>query len=174
MECMMRKRLIWSATISAVLLTATAFAAPNTIGVRKAVDIAERAIPGQVVEVDLDTRRNSRLYYEVVVARRDGVLHELIIDAMTGKIKSTRQERLETFWLRLTQRGTFTALAKMKPLSRMLAEVERDSNGQVIDVDFELEGGQARYEVEVSTRAGIASIYLDARSGKRLAYVIDD
>lgn len=173
MECMMRKRLIWGATIPVVLLTATAFAAQNTIGVRKAVEIAERAIPGQVVEVDLDTRLNGRLFYEVDVAR-NGMLHEIEIDALTGKVQSSSKARLETYWLRATQRGTFATLEKTRPLSRVLAEVEQDSDGQVIDVDFELEDGQARYEVEIATRAGIASIYLDPRSGKRLAYVIDD
>lgn len=169
----MRKRLMFGAMMPAVLLTSNALAAPDIVGVRKAVEIAERAVPGQVVEVDLDTRLNGRLFYEVDVAR-DGVLHEIEIDALSGKVTSSSKSRLETYWLRVMKRGAFATLAKTRPLSRVLAEVERDSEGQVIDVDFELEDGQARYEVEIATRAGIASIYLDPRSGKRLSYVIDD
>ncbi|MFA7585552.1 MAG: hypothetical protein WCY11_05050 [Novosphingobium sp.] len=41
-------------------------------------------------------------------------------------------------------------------------------------MDFIVEGGQARYEMELSTNTGIAGLYIDPKTGQRMDFVVDD
>ncbi len=138
----------------------------------RAVSIAEATIKGQVMEVDRDRRKDGRLIYEIDVVQGQ-TLRELEIDAYSGAVLKNRREHLEGWFWRVNGNALST-LKEAQPLSVTLRTLEADTGGEVIDVDFDTESGQSRYEVELSTRTGVAGIYLDPRSGKRLAFVVDD
>ncbi|MBK6706801.1 MAG: PepSY domain-containing protein [Sphingomonadales bacterium] len=167
------KRTLIIAGAAIALLSVPALAALDIISVERAIAIAEKSTKGQVVEIDLDTRRNGQLVYEVDIAKSNA-LREIELDARSGKVIHQSSSRLETMKMRYWDKGAFAVLGKAKPLSEIVAEVELATGGKVIDVDFEHEDGQSRYEFEISTNAGIASFYVDPRTGKRLAFVIDD
>lgn len=168
----MKRKLLVTAMVSG-LLVVPAIAATELIPVSRVIEIVEASGKGQVVEVDLDTRRNGVIVYEVDVASRNSV-REVEVDARTGAILRQSASHLETMMLRYWDRGSLGALDKARPLSDIVASVERETGGKVIDVDFEHEDGQARYEFEVATNAGVAAFYVDPKSGRRLAFVIDD
>ncbi|NLJ58502.1 MAG: peptidase [Tissierellia bacterium] len=52
---------------------------------RAAVEIALQRVPGQVIEVELDTKSDGRLIYEVEIRTNSGV-YEVKINAITGEI----------------------------------------------------------------------------------------
>jgi len=56
----------------------------------------------------------------------------------------------------------------------MAKKLERSAGGRVMDASFEVEGGQAGYEMEISTAAGVAGLHLDPRTGHHLAFAMDD
>lgn len=144
----------------------------QVIGATRAVDIAEQAIDGQVLEVDLD-RTGKRMVYEVDVAKGQS-LHELKIDAKSGKIISTSTSRVGNYWRQLFASDALNSAARSRPLSELLKKLEGSTGGRVREASFEMEHGEPRYEVEISTRAGVAELYLDPKTGQRLAFVMDE
>jgi uncharacterized membrane protein YkoI len=50
-----------------------------------AVQIALRQVPGQVIDVELDTKSDGRLVYEIDIRTNSGV-YEVKINAITGEI----------------------------------------------------------------------------------------
>lgn len=52
---------------------------------QEAVQIALRQVPGQVVDVELDTKSGGRLVYEIEI-RTDIGVYEVKINAVTGEI----------------------------------------------------------------------------------------
>jgi uncharacterized membrane protein YkoI len=145
---------------------------PGFIGATRAVEIAEQAVGGQVLEVELDHRRN-RTVYELELVK-DDALHEVDIDARSGKVVARRTPVVQGYWKRFKDADEFREAGRARPLSELLHKLERSSGGQVVDASFEIERGQARYEVEIVTAAGKAELYLDPQTGRRLAFVLDD
>lgn len=168
----MKRKLLWMGVASGLVAVPTV-ASADLIPVSRVIAIVEAASKGQVVEIDLDTRRNGVIVYEVDVANRNSV-REVEVDARAGTIVRESSSHLETMMLRYWDRGSLGTLSKARPLSEIVASVERETGGKVIDVDFEHEDGQARYEFEVATNAGVAAFYVDPKTGRRLAFVIDD
>lgn len=166
----------WRIMIAAAALAAypaQAQSQPVPIGITKAVTIAEKTTGGRAMDADLDHRRDGKLVYEVELVK-DRTLHEIDVDAHSGRILARRTPRIETYWARWFNDQELQGVAKARPLSRILDDLERRTGGQVIEVSFDVEAGQARYEVEISTRAGVTDIFLDPRTGARLAHVYDD
>lgn len=57
----------------------------------------------------------------------------------------------------------------MVPLRDIMARVEADYPGQVIETELELKGGVPVYEIKVVTNAGrLMKLYYDARTGALL------
>lgn len=155
------------------MLPPAALAQSGAIGMPRAIEIAERATGGRTIEAELDGRRNGALVYEIELAD-SGTLHEVDVDARSGRIVARRTPRLESFWANWVEDDELRAVASARPLADMLRGLERRSDGRVTEVSFDVEAGQARYEVEISTSAGTADIYLDPKTGRRLSLVHDD
>lgn len=166
----MRAILIFAA--SSLFPFAPAAANTGPIDLVRAVERAEAATKGQVMEVDLDRRRDGQLVFEIDVTNGK-TLREVRVDAATGRVLGTSLQRTEGLFWRVYGNG-LKGLAGSRPLSATLRDLETRTGGKVIDVDFDLEGGQARYEVELSTDTGVAGLYIDPQTGKRLDFVIDD
>ena len=166
-------RLSCLAALPAILLgLAPAHAAPSTISLLNAVERAEAVTRGQVVEVDLDRDRQGRLVYEVDVAH-SGSHREVKVDARRGKVLANTAQRMEGMLRKVTS-GGYPGLDNAPALSTTLRALERSTGGRVTDVDFDVERGSARYEVELATAKGVAGLYIDPQTGKRLNFVVDD
>lgn len=151
---------------------APASAAPSDaglIGIPRAVAIAERHIQGRATDADLE-REKGQTYYEVEVAR-GGKPYEVRIDARTGRVLATVQPGLWSGWFGDSE---LRHIGDARPLSAILSDLERRSGGRVTEVSFDVERGQPRYEIEIATRAGVAELHVDPRTGNRLAQVYDD
>lgn len=139
------------------------------IGVTRAVRIAESVVGGRAMEADLDRERDGRRVYEVDVVRAGGV-REVRIAADTGEVIRTGRPGLADWF----DAEEIREAARGPALAGLLQALERHSGGEVLDVGFDVERGQGRFEVELSTRAGVAEVLLDSRTGRRLAYMADD
>lgn len=142
------------------------------ISLSRAVQIAERATGGHVLDAELEHSRG-RTYYEVDLVRGK-TLHELHIDAYTGKVIRKATPTVNGYWARWFDADRLGKATKSRPLSEILARVERQTGGQTIEASFDVEAGQPRYELEISTRAGVTDLYVNPRTGERLSMVLDD
>jgi uncharacterized membrane protein YkoI len=168
----MKFRLIALGAALAATSVAALAAGDAKIGVTRAVEIAERATGAIATDADLDRRNDGTLVYEVELATASR-LYELEIDAKSGKVLSKHSPRFASEWARWFDADELRHPAQTQPLARLLGDLERRSDGKVLEVSFDVENGEPRYEVEISTAAGVTDIYLDPRTGQRLS-LLDD
>jgi uncharacterized membrane protein YkoI len=146
--------------------------AAGLIGMTRAVTIAEQRVSARAMEAELDADGAVPVYEIKLV--RGGVLHKAVIDARSGRTLSITHPRIEGAWRTWFDRERMRHGERARSLSQTLAGVERQTHGHVREVDFEVEGGHAMYEIDVATAAGSAKMHVDAVSGIRLAVRHDD
>ena len=145
--------------------------APQMIGISKAVAAAERAVPGRALEAELDARKGKFVYEIELLAGNS--LHEVLIDARTGRVIANSPNRAESVWRRWFD-SDWSAMARLNgPLAPRLAALERQSRGMVREVSFDIEDGIPIYELEIAAPAGVTDVHIDARTGARLT-MFDD
>jgi Peptidase propeptide and YPEB domain len=69
-----------------------ALAAKARISMRTALAAAQKKVPGRAAAVELEAS-NEHVAWEVMVVARDGRLHEVMIDAISGKLLSDAEEK---------------------------------------------------------------------------------
>lgn len=167
-------------TIAATLAAATfaMSAAPGfgaqsgAMSLTQAVSVAERVTGGRVLEAEADRCAGAQCYELEVVS--DGRLHELTIDAATGRVMKHARPLLRGYWSSWFEADRFAQVTKTGPLSRFLEALEQQTGGQVLEASFEGDEGQPHYEVEIATSAGVTDVGLHPQTGERLATVLDD
>lgn len=142
------------------------------ISLTRAVAIAEQATGGHVLDAELE-ERNGRLFYEVDLLQGKK-LQQLTLDARDGKIVERSAPLIEGYWTRWFESDRLGRVTSARRLSELLTRLERQTGGEVVEASFDVEEGQPRYEVEIATRAGVADVNLDPRTGERLSMVLDD
>ncbi|HLZ38136.1 MAG TPA: PepSY domain-containing protein [Mycobacteriales bacterium] len=66
-------------------------AAPRLLTLPKAQGIAERAVGGRSIEIDLD-HEDTGATYDVKVVRSDGTIYKVTVDAVSGRVLRTKIE----------------------------------------------------------------------------------
>lgn len=158
--------------LAAGMVAAPLAAAPEIIGITRAVAIAEHALGARAVDAELELAPQGAVYEIGLV--RGSALHEARVDARTGRFLGATQPRLKNAWRRWFASKEMARAAKGPPLADLLARLERQTSGKVREVEFETEDGRAWYDVEIATAAGVAEVRLDPASGERLAALYDD
>lgn len=149
---------------------AASVAPQATIGLIRAVQAAEQALPGRALEADLDFE-DGRQVYEVELTS-DGALHEIRIDAFTGDVVSTRKHAIESLWSGWSDR--LATIERARPLAETLAAVEKQTGGRVREVGVDNEDGGLYYEIELASGSGERDVYVDVASGRIIADMVDD
>lgn len=164
-----------SLTLLVVSLAVPAFANPADgalVGMTRAIAAAERGLSARAIEAELETREG-RLVYEVDLVR-GATLHRAAVDARSGQLVSTDKPRMENWLGRWIGADRLRAGGKAEPLAARLALLEKQSGGEVKEVEFDIEKGRAVYEIELVTPAGIGEVRIDAMTGKRIELAYDD
>lgn len=128
---------------------------PNgRIDATAAVEAALLAVPGDVVELELERERTT-IVWEVGVLGADGSGTEVTIDSQSGEVL-----RQETLRLSSVQ-STAPAVTAVQAI-----DIARDTvDGRVRAMDLDTEQGVVVWEVEVIGTRGGTEIYIDATSG---------
>ena len=172
---------------------ATAIAAPTTntkavtgsseavsamqskISLTQAIDIAKQNAKGDLVSAEFDyddddddNKGTATSEYEVEFIS-NGTSYEVKIDANTGKVIKTEQEKLDK-----EDMAEYSAMKQAKvTLTSAMQKATQSVNGKVIGVEFELEKGQALYDIEVVKDNQIYDVSIDANTGKVLSSQVD-
>ena len=187
---MLTKSAIIALTITGV--AATAIAAPTTntkavtgsseavsamqskISLTQAIDIAKQNAKGDLVsasfDYDDDNKGNGAITgeYEVEFIS-NGTSYEVKVDANTGKVLKTKQEKLDK-----EDMAEYSAMKQAKvSLTSAMQKATQHVNGKVMSAEFELEKGQATYDIEVVKNNQIYDVSIDANTGKVLSSQVD-
>jgi len=183
------KSAIIALTIAGVGATAIAAPATNTkavtgsseavsamqskISLTQAIDIAKQNAKGDLVSAefdydDEDGNGAATSEYEVEFIS-NGMAYEIKIDANTGKVIETDEEKLDK-----KDMAEYSALMQAKvTLTSAMQTASQSVNGKIIGVEFELEKGQALYDIEVVKDNQIYDVSIDANTGKVLSSQVD-
>lgn len=130
----------------------------------RAAEIALERVPGTVVGIEAERKRNAEIW-EVIVRGEDGSGTELYIDRTTGEILDQSSERLSR-----AQRET-PAISVVDALDIAFSAVP----GTLIEIDLDTERSTLQWEVEIQADAGGRfEIYIDATTGDILKQEQDD
>ncbi|AMN67482.1 PepSY domain-containing protein [Psychrobacter sp. P11G5] len=185
------KSMIVALTIAGVGATAIAAPAANTkavtesseaisamqskISLSQAIEIAKQNAKGDLVSAGFDYDDDDDNgkgavtgEYEVEFVS-NGTAYEVKIDANTGKVLKTEQEKLDK-----EDMAEYSAMKQAKvTLTRAMQKAAQSVNGKVISAEFELEKGQSVYDIEVVKGNQIYDVSIDANTGKVLSSQFD-
>lgn len=183
------KSAIIALTIASV--GATAIAAPTTntkavngsseaisamqskISLTQAIDIAKRNAKGDLVSASFDydddnDKGAKNDEYEIKLIS-NGTSYEVKIDANTGKVLKTEQDKLDK-----EDMAEYSAMKQAKvSLNSAVQKATQRVNGKVISAGFDLEKGQSIYDIEVVKNNQIYDVSIDANTGKVLSSQVD-
>lgn len=148
----------------------------SKISLSQAIDIAKQNTKGDLVsaEFDYDDDDDGKAKgavsgeYEVEFVA-NGTAYEVKIDANTGKVLKTEQETVDK-----EDMAEYSAMKQAKvTLTSAMQTASQSVNGKVIGAEFELEKGQALYDIEVVKDSQIYEVSIDANTGKILSSQVD-
>ena len=148
-------------------------ATQSKISLMQAIDIAKQNAKGDLISAkfdydDDDNKGTATSEYEVKFIY-NGTSYEAKIDANTGKVIEIEQEQLDK-----EDMAEYSAMKQAKvTLTSAMQKATQNVNGKVIGVEFELEKGQALYDIEVVKDNQIHDVSIDANTGKVLSSQVD-
>ncbi|WP_188032908.1 PepSY domain-containing protein [Psychrobacter sp. ANT_WB68] len=141
----------------------------SKISLTQAINIAKQNAKGDLVsaEFDYDDDDGTSKYEVEFVAK--GTAYEVKIDANTGKVLKTKQEKLDK-----KDMAEYSAMKQAKvTLTSAMQKAAQSVNGKVISAEFELKKGQSLYDIEVVKGNQIYDVSIDANTGKVLSSQVD-
>ncbi len=172
----MKKKAVLSSiaiALIAFLFAGYAFAAAATgaLSLEKVRELALEKVPGGLVtDIDYEKRSNTTVY-EIEIYK-DGMEHDLVIDAKTGKELSYHKEKDDDYYLYAQQAEsaastTFITEAKAKEIALQKAG---GSSAKIVEFEFEYDDGHAVYDGDIVDGEKKYSFKINAVSGELLKW----
>ena len=141
----------------------------SKISLTQAINIARQNATGDLISVEFDyDDDDATSKYEVELVG-NGTSYDVKIDANTGKVIKTKQEKLDT-----KDMAEYSAMKQAKvTLTSAMQTATKAVNGTVISAEFDLEKGQSVYDLEVVKGSQVYDVSIDANTGKVLSSQVD-
>lgn len=153
----------------ATSLSEAVSAMQSKISLTQAINIAKQNATGDLISVAFDYDDDDATSKYEVEFVGNGTSYEVKIDANTGKVIKTKQEKLDTKDI-----AEYSAMKQAKvTLTSAMQTAAKIVNGKVISAEFELEKGQSVYDLEVVKGNHIYDVSIDANTGKVLSSQVD-
>ena len=141
----------------------------SKISLTQAINIAKQNAKGDLVSAEFDYDDDDATSKYEVEFVGNGTSYEVKIDANTGKVLKTEQEKLDR-----KDMAEYSAMKQAKvTLTSAMQTAAQSVNGKVISAKFELEKGQSVYDIEVVKGNQIYDVSIDANTGKVLSSQVD-
>lgn len=132
------------------------------VSLTQAIDIAARQGNGMAIDAEFE-EEDGRGAYEVKVLG-DGTLVTYTLDAESGSVTDTENERIEQYFTRLKPADLQNARTT---LGQAIGMAEQRVGGKALDAEVEREGDHVEYEVTVVRPDGSAQeIRINGASGQ--------
>ena len=141
----------------------------SKISLTQAINIAKQNAKGDLVSAEFDYDDDDATSKYEVEFVGNGTSYEVKVDANTGKVLKTEQEKLDR-----KDMAEYSAMKQAKvTLTSAMQTAAQSVNGKVISAKFELEKGQSVYDIEVAKGNQIHDVSIDANTGKVLSSQVD-
>ena len=147
--------------------------ATSKISLEQAITIAQKTIKGDLISAEFD--QNDYMAggeYEVKFIAGD-MEHEVKIDASSGKILKSKQEKMDQDDI-----AEYNAMkqAKISLTQAMQKATQSDNgkmNGKVIEAEFDFDNGIPAYEIEIAKGMEIYKLVIDSMNGQVISSQLD-
>lgn len=152
-------------------ISTVAAATQSKVSLEQAVAIAQKSFKGSLASVGFDKYAHLRGgKYEVQIIGNN-TQYEVDIDADSGKVLKSKQERLDKKDMAeydALKQATLTLQQAIKKAAQSIG------SNSVIDAEFDSDNGQAIYEIKVIKGKQIHKVIIDSMSGKVLSSRLDN
>lgn len=145
-------------------------AVQSKVSFEQALNIAQKTVKGDIVSAGFDQNDYSAGgKYEVKIIANN-TEYEVDIDADSGKVLKTKQERLDN-----KDRAEHKAMKQAKvSLNQAMKTAARSVGGTVFEAEFDNDDGQSVYEIKVAKGDQTHKIVIDAMTGKVISTYLDN
>ena len=145
-------------------------AVQSKVSFEQALNIAQKTVKGDIVSAEFDQNDYSAGgKYEVKVIANN-TEYEIDIDADSGKVLKTKQEKLDNKDI-----AEYKAMKQAKVnLNQAMQTAARSVGGTVFEAEFDNDDGQSVYEIKVAKGNQTHKIVIDAMTGKVISTRLDN
>lgn len=143
--------------------------AKSKISLEQAVAIAQKNMIGDLISAEFD--QNDYLSggtFEVKSISND-TEHEIKIDANSGKVLKSKQEKLDAEELAEQEIMKQAQISLMQAMQKATQAI----NGKVIEAEFDLENGKPVYDIEIAKGTQIYDLMIDSMTGRVISSQLD-
>ena len=143
--------------------------AKSKISLEQAIAMAQKTVKGDLISAEFD-QNDYMAGDEFEVKFIDGDMeHEVKIDASSGKILKTKQEKLDAEDL-----AEYEALKQAKiSLTQAMQKATQSINGKIIEAEFDFDNGIPAYEIEMAKGVEIHKLVIDSINGQVISSQLD-
>ncbi|MDE4453958.1 PepSY domain-containing protein [Psychrobacter sp. DAB_AL62B] len=143
--------------------------AKSKISLEQAIAMAQKTVKGDLISAEFD-QNDYVTGDEFEVKFIDGDMeHEVKIDASSGKILKTKQEKLDAEDL-----AEYEALKQAKiSLTQAMQKATQSINGKIIEAEFDFDNGIPAYEIEMAKGVEIHKLVIDSINGQVISSQLD-
>ena len=145
-------------------------AVQSKVSFEQALNIAQKTVKGDIVSAEFDQNDYSAGgKYEVKVIANN-TEYEIDIDADSGKVLKTKQEKLDNKDI-----AEYKAMKQAKVnLNQAMQTAARSVCGTVVEAEFDNDDGQSVYEIKVAKGDQTHKVMIDAMTGKVISTRLDN
>ncbi|WP_201594647.1 PepSY domain-containing protein [Psychrobacter fulvigenes] len=145
-------------------------AVQSKVSFEQALNIAQKTVKGDIVSAEFDQNDYSAGgKYEVKVIANN-TEYEIDIDADSGKVLKTKQEKLDNKDI-----AEYKAMKQAKVnLNQAMQTAARSVGGTVFEAEFDNDDGQSVYEIKVAKGNQTHKVMIDAMTGKVISTRLDN
>ena len=145
-------------------------AVQSKVSFEQALNIAQKTVKGDIVSAGFDQNDYSAGgKYEVKIIANN-TEYEVDIDADSGKVLKTKQEKLDNKDI-----AEHKAMKQAKvSLNQAMKTAARSVGGTVFEAEFDNDDGQSVYEIKVAKGDQTHKVMIDAMTGKVISTRLDN
>ena len=144
-------------------------AAQSKISLEQAIVIGQKTVKGDLVSAEFDQNGYSAGGKYKVKFIANNTEYKLRIDADTGKVLSTKQEKLDKDDI-----AEYKAMKQAKvSLAQAMKKATQNVNGKIIEAEFDVDNGRSVYEIKVAKGNQIHKVVIDSMTGKVISSRLD-
>ena len=144
--------------------------AQSKISLEQAVAIAQKNITGDLVSAEFD--QNDYMAggeYEIELIN-NGVEHEVKIDASSGKVLKSKQEKIDQDDL-----AEYNAMRQAQiTLTQAMQKATQSVGGKITEAEFDFDNGIPAYEIEIAKGMDINKLIIDSMNGQVVSSQLND
>lgn len=143
--------------------------AKSKISLEQAIAIAQKTVKGDLVNAEFDQNDHIEGGEFEIKSISGNTEYEVKIDAGTGKVLKTKQEKLDQDDI-----AEYNAMKQAQiNLTQAMQKATQSMNGKIIEAEFDYDNGMPAYEIELAKGMQIHKLVIDSMTGQVISNQLD-